>query len=180
MGNNDVRFARRVRATIGAAAGLALLAAAAATGCASRIGAQTTETAPAADQNPAASSRPQQEAPPVVQTPATRDAAAMQNAFAEVAQAAEPAVVTITTESRLPTPTRGRRLNPFGDSSPFGGGEGDDPFEEFFRRFGRSASSPTRWIGPIQRRPAGSGTLRAAAVPVAAAWARGSSTTRAA
>jgi len=73
-------------------------------------------------------------AAPVVQTPATKDAAAMQNAFAEVSKAVEPAVVTITTERALPRPAVGRRNpSPFGGpGDPFGG---EDPFEEFFKRF---------------------------------------------
>lgn len=70
---------------------------------------------------------------PVVQTPATRDAVAMQNAFAAVAKAVQPAVVTITTQRRLPPPARMRGgPSPFGGPDPFGG---RDPFEEFFRRF---------------------------------------------
>lgn len=77
-------------------------------------------------------------AAPVVQTPATKDAATLQNAFVQVAKFAGPAVVTITTERRLPPPSsRG-----FWGPQPFGGprapfnGNGPDPFEEFFRRFG--------------------------------------------
>ena len=83
---------------------------------------------------------------PVVQTPATRDAASMQNAFAEVSKAVEPAVVTITTESTVPRASRRGKTpnaNPFG-GDPFGGGDngdnggdngGTDPFQDFFRQF---------------------------------------------
>ncbi|MDQ3815131.1 MAG: Do family serine endopeptidase [Armatimonadota bacterium] len=71
---------------------------------------------------------------PVVQTPATRDAAAMQNAFAEVAKVAEPAVVTITTERRVRSP-----LPDSGQTNPFGE---EDPFEEFFRRFREFGREP--------------------------------------
>ena len=82
---------------------------------------------------------------PVVQTPATRDARAIQNAFAQVSDAVEPAVVTITTSraagaKSLMVP----RPSPFG-GSPFGGAQpgtpgtpspnGTDPFEEFFKQF---------------------------------------------
>ncbi len=85
---------------------------------------------------------------PVVQTPATRDARAIQNAFAQVSDAVEPAVVTITTSraagAASPSPSR---RSPFG-GSPFGGAQpgapgtpgtpspnGTDPFEEFFKQF---------------------------------------------
>jgi len=69
---------------------------------------------------------------PVVQVPATDDAVAMQKAFQAVAKAAEPAVVTVTTERKMTAAAnpRGRTQPPGGD--PFGG---EDPFEEFFRRF---------------------------------------------
>jgi serine protease Do len=67
---------------------------------------------------------------PVVQGPATDRAATMQSAFAAVAKAVEPAVVTITTEKRIrPAST----TSPAPD--PFGNGNGNDPFEEFFKRF---------------------------------------------
>ncbi len=87
---------------------------------------------------------------PVVQTPATRDAAAIQNAFAQVSEAVEPAVVTIRTEGSAPSPTVGvpgmpgfpgmpgmpRRSpgNGPGGAAPGGG----DPFQEFFRQFERN------------------------------------------
>jgi len=83
---------------------------------------------------------------PVVQSPATRDAASMQGAFAEVAAAVEPAVVTITTTaSRNPTGGSGNpgsrpRLRPFGQGQ--GGQGGADPFggdlQEFFKQFQRN------------------------------------------
>jgi hypothetical protein len=87
---------------------------------------------------------------PVVQTPATRDAAAIQNAFAQVSDAVEPAVVTITTKRTATPASGGPRMRPFG-GNPFGGpggpgGDGPrgipfgrtgrhDPFEEFFKQF---------------------------------------------
>ncbi|HEX8550096.1 MAG TPA: Do family serine endopeptidase [Abditibacteriaceae bacterium] len=79
---------------------------------------------------------------PVVQTSATRDAVAIQGAFAAVSDAIEPAVVTITTTGNAQrTPAGGttpRRPNPFGGpGAPGGGAPGEDPFEEFFRRFQR-------------------------------------------
>src|SRR4051794_35745453 len=56
---------------------------------------------------------------PVVQTPATRDAAAMQGAFADVAQSCEPAVVTIISqgskaERNATNPNGPGGPNPFG------------------------------------------------------------------
>ncbi|HEX8234730.1 MAG TPA: Do family serine endopeptidase [Abditibacteriaceae bacterium] len=96
---------------------------------------------------------------PVVQTPATRDAAAIQNAFAQVSDAVEPAVVTITTK-RTATPTSGRpRVRPFGGNpfggpggpdapgdNPFGGQNGTDPFEEFFKQFQQKFGvKPNSW-----------------------------------
>jgi len=89
------------------------------------VGAQPTAGTPAATA-PVTSA-------PVVATPATRDATAVQNAFAQVSAAAEPAVVTITTERKALRPTSGGSEN-----SPFGGGpEGRNPLEEFFKQFER-------------------------------------------
>jgi serine protease Do len=70
---------------------------------------------------------------PVVSTTATRDAVAIQNAFAQVSNAIEPAVVTITTRRTASTASR-PRVSPF-PGAP--GEDGNDPFEEFFRRFER-------------------------------------------
>ncbi|MBV9471249.1 MAG: hypothetical protein JOZ57_18570, partial [Abitibacteriaceae bacterium] len=88
---------------------------------------------------------------PVVQTPATRDAASMQSAFRDVAKTVEPAVVTIITEVKTPRTSTRRRMqpfNPFGGGSPFGGGDqggqGQDPFDQFFRGFGLSPNSYDR------------------------------------
>ncbi len=90
---------------------------------------------------------------PVVQTAATRDASAIQDAFGQVTDAVEPAVVTITTSGKA-APTSARRSpfgggSPFGKNSPFGAPDGadpsapnapnapngKDPFEEFFKQF---------------------------------------------
>jgi len=89
---------------------------------------------------------------PVVQTPATRDARAIQNAFAQVSDAVEPAVVTITTSRAAGAKSlMAPRRSPFGGGpggSPFGRPQpgapgtpgtpspnGTDPFEEFFKQF---------------------------------------------
>ncbi|HEX8832821.1 MAG TPA: trypsin-like peptidase domain-containing protein, partial [Abditibacteriaceae bacterium] len=78
---------------------------------------------------------------PVVQTPATRDATAIQNAFGQVSEAVEPAVVTITTERSAPraSSTAPRPRSPFGTPNPnqAPGQGGGDPFEDFFRNFQR-------------------------------------------
>lgn len=81
---------------------------------------------------------------PVVQTPATRDAATTQNAFSEVAESVEPAVVTIETigpRVRVAAPGGGSGRIP---GLPFGGGQGQDgdnegdpngDFQQFFKDF---------------------------------------------
>ncbi len=107
---------------------------------------------------------------PVVNTPATRDAASMQDAFAAVAKASEPAVVTITTEKKITTASQNLPGSP--RSRSFGGGGGNngggsgDPFEEFmkrFRDFGFSPNSAQKdemrglWK-EIQSRPSGLGS----------------------
>ena len=77
---------------------------------------------------------------PVVETSATRDALAIQNAFSQVSDAVEPAVVTITTERSGPRPaSKGLpRINPFGaPPTPGTPNGGEDPFEEFFKQFQR-------------------------------------------
>ncbi len=88
---------------------------------------------------------------PVVQTAATRDASAIQDAFSQVSNAVEPAVVTITTEGKIvPTSTKRSPFGalPFGNtpdestpnapdspSAPDAPKSGRDPFEEFFKQF---------------------------------------------
>ena len=76
---------------------------------------------------------------PVVQTPSTRDASAIQNAFTQVSDAVEPAVVTITTTRRAEiAPRRNMPGRPGGpNSGPNGGAPGEDPFEDFFKQFGK-------------------------------------------
>lgn len=80
---------------------------------------------------------------PVVQTPATRDAAIMQGAFADVAEAVEPAVVTIITPrartAGVPTGPGGPGAAPRMRPGP-GSGGGPSPFgdfQDFFRQFQR-------------------------------------------
>lgn len=68
---------------------------------------------------------------PVVKTAATEEAVSMQNAFGAVVKAVEPAVVTITTKAAV----RPVSTAPNPGEGPGGGGNGTDPFEEFFKRF---------------------------------------------
>ena len=92
---------------------------------------------------------------PVVQTPATRDAATTQNAFVEVANAVEPAVVTIETQESRPTgPTRGQR----GPGGP--GGQSPQDFQDFFKQFqkqfgfGEQNFQENSWQGRVLREKA--------------------------
>ncbi|RYX86712.1 Do family serine endopeptidase [bacterium] len=101
-------------------------------------------------QNGGGTTPPAQKAP-VVATPATRDAAATQNAFVDVAQAVQPAVVTIVTAGARPTRTSAdgnggpsRRFpSPFGNPAPEGdqesapNGDPNSDFQQFFKRFQR-------------------------------------------
>ena len=98
---------------------------------------------------------------PVVQTPATRDAAATQNAFVEVANAVEPAVVTIETQGARVSNTSKAP----GAPSPFGQGQGDgsgsdQQFRDFFKQFqkqfgfGEQNFQENSWQGRVMREKA--------------------------
>src|SRR5690349_6716592 len=88
--------------------GLAVMLPLTGAACAPRSAMQNTELLPSVAAQTRSSepeNRPTQAPPdkaPVAETPAVRDAAAIQNSFAQVATAANPAVVTITTERRMP------------------------------------------------------------------------------
>ncbi|MDQ3815950.1 MAG: PDZ domain-containing protein [Armatimonadota bacterium] len=83
-----------------------------------------------------ASTTPPAVSSPVVQTAATNDAVKMQEAFQAVARTAAPAVVTVRTERKVTAAASPRgRMQPFGGDPFGGGGDGEDPFEEFWRRF---------------------------------------------
>ncbi len=119
-------------------------------------------------QGGAATTTPPAQKAPVVETAATRDAASMQGAFADVAAAVEPAVVTITNAgSRTATvstaPGRAPRLRPFGqgqgqdqnspDADPFNGGDLQQFFKQFQRQFGFNQQSfnADNWQGRVLR-----------------------------
>ena len=134
-------------------------------------------------QNGATTAPPTQKAPVVVSA-ATNDAASTQKAFVDVAEAAEPAVVTIvTTGPRTPRSSSGgsgrtpRRLpSPFGNQAPDGGDEGDgsgagpsdqsgngapgSDFQEFFKKFQRDfglqgqSYEPNSFAGKVLRKRA--------------------------
>ena len=103
---------------------------------------------------------------PVVQTPATKDAAAMQGAFADVAQACEPAVVTIISQGAKtertangpsgPSPfgNRPRRPGTPNGASPFG--DFQDFFKQFQRDFGYNDQNfqPNSWQGRVLKEKA--------------------------
>ena len=107
------------------------------------VDAQTTTTVPPVQKQP------------VVQTAATRDAAATQNAFVDVANAVQPAVVTIETlGARVATPTRGGAPSPFGQGAPGPGGS-EEQFREFFKQFqkqfgfGEQSFQENSWQGRV-------------------------------
>ncbi|MBW3636533.1 MAG: Do family serine endopeptidase [Armatimonadetes bacterium] len=117
-----------------------------------------------AQNSPATTVPPAQKAP-VVQTAATRDAASTQGAFADVAKAVEPAVVTIRTQEARQNPASGGR-GPGGRLRPFGGqGQGApggaEPFggdlQEFFKQFQRNfglneqSFNSDSWQGRVMR-----------------------------
>ncbi len=123
-------------------------------------------------QNGAETTAPPAQKAPVVQTAATRDAASMQGAFADVAAAVEPAVVTIT-NAGSPDPAQGQtpngrggrtpRVQPFGrgqnapgapeGADPFNGGDLQEFFKQFQRNFGFNEQSfnSDSWQGRVLR-----------------------------
>lgn len=113
-----------------------------------------------ADAQNGASTTPPPTNAPVVETPAVRDAAAMQNAFNQVSQASQNAVVTITTVTKLPetassTPGGGSRVRPFGQN-----GDPNGDFQEFFKQFQRDfgfndqSYEPNSWQGRVLKEQA--------------------------
>jgi hypothetical protein len=105
---------------------------------------------------------PKPAATPVVRTAAVQSAAAMQSAFSEVARVAEPAVVTITTAKRASTLGANEGFRRFSVPNPNGGnGNGEDSFEEFFRRFRGFGIEPNNYKGDVATDASnGSGSLR--------------------
>ncbi len=114
-------------------------------------------------QNGAETTAPPTQKAPVVQTAATRDAASMQGAFADVAAAVEPAVVTITNAGSGPKKgpaLRAPGVRPFGqgqnapeDTDPSNGGDLQEFFKQFQRNFGFNEQSfnEDSWQGRVLR-----------------------------
>ena len=59
----------------------------------------------------------------------------MSNQFSQIARQLEPTVVNINTESTIKNPHGGRRMTPPGQDEGPGGGDEDNPFQDFFNRF---------------------------------------------
>jgi len=59
----------------------------------------------------------------------------MSNQFSQIARQLEPSVVNINTESTVKNPHGGRRMGPPGQDEGPGGGDEDNPFQDFFNRF---------------------------------------------
>jgi len=90
-------------------------------------------------------SAPVPAASPLVKTPATNAAEEIQNAFEQVAKAADPAVVTITTLQRVPNRQSmgGPGFDPFGGGMDQGGGDQDllnQLLRQFQQRFGHGGN----------------------------------------
>ena len=85
--------------------------------------------------------------------------------FSQIARQLEPSVVNISTESTIKNPHRGRRSMPGPDGGP-GGGDEDNPFQDFFNRFfggpgGGGQLGPDDGFGPddLRERSLGSGVI---------------------
>src|SRR5437868_2872091 len=83
----------------------------------------------------------------------------LSNAFSQIAKQLEPSVVNINTESTIKNPHRRGRLRPGPDNPhvPDGGGDDDNPFQDFFGRFFRGQGGPD--AGTIREKSLGSGVI---------------------
>ncbi len=114
------------------------------------VDAQTTTTVPPVQKQP------------VVVTPATRDAAATQNAFVDVANAVQPAVVTIETIGARESagPTQRGVPSPFGRGQSAPGGGSEEQFRDFLKQFqkqfgfGEQSFQENSWQGRVMREKA--------------------------
>ena len=89
----------------------------------------------------------------------------MSNQFSQIARQLEPSVVNINTESTIKNP-HGRRGMPGQDEGPGGGGgDEDNPFQDFFNRFfggqpGQGGQGgPDGGMGDLRERSLGSGVI---------------------
>src|SRR5205807_2655424 len=83
----------------------------------------------------------------------------LSNAFSQIAKQLEPSVVNINTESTIKNPHRRGRLRPGPDNPhvPDGGGDEDNPFQDFFDRFFGGQGGPD--AGTIREKSLGSGVI---------------------
>jgi serine protease Do len=83
----------------------------------------------------------------------------LSNAFSQIAKQLEPSVVNINTESTIKNPHRRGRLRPGPDNPhiPDGGGNDDNPFQDFFDRFFGGQGGPDP--GTIREKSLGSGVI---------------------
>jgi serine protease Do len=79
----------------------------------------------------------------------------LSNQFTQIAKQLEPAVVNINTESTVQNPHRRRTPSPNAPQGP-GGGDQDNPFQDFFDRFFGQLPDGG---GPIRQRSLGSGVI---------------------
>ena len=90
----------------------------------------------------------------------------MSNQFSQIARQLEPSVVNINTESTIKNP-HGRGMRPPGDEGQGGGGgDEDNPFQDFFNRFfggqpgqGGGQGGPDGGMGDMRERSLGSGVI---------------------
>ncbi|MDR3747673.1 MAG: Do family serine endopeptidase [Acidobacteriota bacterium] len=89
----------------------------------------------------------------------------MSNQFSQIARQLEPSVVNINTESTIKNPHGGRRMGPPGPDEGPGGGDEDNPFQDFFNRFfggqpGQGGQGgPDGGMGDMRERSLGSGVI---------------------
>ncbi len=90
----------------------------------------------------------------------------MSNQFSQIARQMEPSVVNINTESTIKNPHTRRGMPQTPDEGPGGGGDEDNPFQDFFNRFfggqpgqGGGQGGPDGGMGDMRERSLGSGVI---------------------
>jgi serine protease Do len=109
------------------------------------------------EKNPSADATPLQIPSPVQ----------LSSQFSQIARQMEPSVVNISTETSIKNPHSGRRGMPQGPDEGPGGGDEDNPFQDFFNRFfggpgGQGGQGgPDQGMGPddLRERSLGSGVI---------------------
>src|SRR5690242_6655649 len=84
----------------------------------------------------------------------------LSNTFSQIAKQLEPSVVNINTESVIKNPHRRGNIRP-APGNPPGGGDEDNPFEDFFDRFFGGQGGPGGGAGPntLREHSLGSGVI---------------------